>query len=105
MVSRLALDFDIPIMVAVAVVCLPMFFTGRGIARWEGLLLVVYYAAYTSVLILQSLGHDWLKPVTFSVAWFALPMTFLVLTLSFVREWRVSKQLPAAIATPTSANG
>jgi cation:H+ antiporter len=104
-VSPLALDFDIPIMVAVAVVCLPMFFTGRGIARWEGLLLMLYYVAYTTVLILHSLGHDWLKPVTFSLAWFALPMTFLVLILSFAREWRVRKQLQPAVATLPATPG
>lgn len=101
-VSPAALDFDIPIMVAVAVLCLPLFFTGRSIARWEGLLLILYYLAYTAVLILHSLGHDWLKPVSFSLAWFALPLTFLVLVLSFVREWRTRKQLRSAPATPTS---
>ena len=35
-VAPAALDFDIPVMVAVAVACLPIFFTGHVIARWEG---------------------------------------------------------------------
>ncbi len=37
-VSPAALRFDIPIMIAVALACLPVFFTGRQIARWEGAL-------------------------------------------------------------------
>jgi cation:H+ antiporter len=37
-VSRAALQFDIPVMVAVSLACLPIFFTGSMIARWEGAL-------------------------------------------------------------------
>jgi cation:H+ antiporter len=78
-VAAAALAFDIPVMLAVAVVCLPMFFTGRGLARWEGLVLLAYYVAYTTVLILKATGNPWLAPLTFSLAWGALPLTVLVL--------------------------
>jgi cation:H+ antiporter len=104
-VSPEALAFDIPVMVAVAVVCLPMFFTGRSIARWEGLLLVMYYVAYMTVLVLHSLGNAWLAPVTFSLAWFALPLSFLILILSFVREWQVRIQPLPAMAPPNPPMG
>ena len=36
-VRRAMLSFDLPVMIAVAVACLPVFFTGHLIARWEGL--------------------------------------------------------------------
>lgn len=78
-VAPAALAFDIPVMLAVAVVCLPMFFTGRGLARWEGLVLLAYYGAYMTVLILKATGNPWLAPLTFSLAWGALPLTVLVL--------------------------
>ena len=42
-----ALQFDIPFMIAVAVACLPIFFTGYRIARWEGAIFLAYYVAYT----------------------------------------------------------
>ncbi len=45
------LRFDIPVMIAVA--CLPVFFTGHVIARWEGVLFLGYYVAYTLYLILN----------------------------------------------------
>ncbi len=35
-VSEAALQLDIPVMIAVAAACLPIFFTGHVIARWEG---------------------------------------------------------------------
>lgn len=57
-VSAGVLSFDLPVMVAVAVACLPIFFTGHLIARWEGLLFLAYYAAYTLWLILKATHSD-----------------------------------------------
>ena len=53
-----ALRFDIPVMIAVAVVCLPIFFTGQQIARWEGGLFLGYYVAYTLYLVLSRDAAD-----------------------------------------------
>jgi cation:H+ antiporter len=52
-----ALSFDIPVMIATAVACLPIFLNGHKIARWEGGLLFGYYLAYTLYLILRATGH------------------------------------------------
>jgi cation:H+ antiporter len=52
-VESAALRFDIPVMIAVAVACLPIFFTGHMIARWEGVLFLAYYLAYTSYLLMR----------------------------------------------------
>lgn len=46
-VNPLMISFDIPIMIAVAVACLPIFFTGFTIARWEGVIFLGSYSAYT----------------------------------------------------------
>jgi cation:H+ antiporter len=53
-ISTTALRFDIPVMIAVAVACLPIFFTGNVITRWEGGLFFAYYIAYTTYLILAA---------------------------------------------------
>ena len=42
-VAANALAFDFPVMIAVAVACLPIFFAGYRINRWEGLLFLAYY--------------------------------------------------------------
>lgn len=53
-VSAEALSFDIPVMIAVSVVCLPIFVTGWKITRWEGLLFLGYYALYLSCLVVTA---------------------------------------------------
>ena len=45
---------DIPVMIAVAVACLPIFFTGHLIARWEGALFLAYYCAYTASIVIAA---------------------------------------------------
>lgn len=52
-----ALAFDIPIMMAVAVITLPIFFTGgHMIFRWEGGLFVILYAIYVGVMLSDASG-------------------------------------------------
>ena len=42
---------DMPIMVLVSLLCVPVFLTGRRVTRIEGVLFVVAYAAYLTYLI------------------------------------------------------
>ena len=53
-----ALRVDIPVMIAIAVICLPSFFTGREIARWEGIAFVALYVAYVGYLYLSATGSS-----------------------------------------------
>jgi cation:H+ antiporter len=80
-VSTSAATLDIPIMVAVAVLCLPVFI-GQSIGRWEGLLFLGYYVLYTTYLILAASHHDALSDLQ-DFARFVLPLT--VLTLLFAQ--------------------
>ncbi len=84
-VASAALNFDIPVMIAVAVACLPIFFTGRLIARWEGWLFLGYYIAYTLYLILTASQHTLLPAFSGAMVLFVLPLT--ALTLIFL-AWR-----------------
>lgn len=49
-----ALAFDIPVMVGVAVVCLPVFFTAYAISRGEGAMLLFFFVAYTLYILLSA---------------------------------------------------
>lgn len=80
-----AMRLDIPVMVAVAVACLPIFATGHVVARWEGALFLGYYAAYTLYLALDAQGHDALPAFSGAMIGFVLPLT--VVTLGVV-AWR-----------------
>jgi cation:H+ antiporter len=42
---------DIPVMIAISILCLPVMMTGRRISRAEGLLFLGLYVAYTIALI------------------------------------------------------
>lgn len=52
------LAIDIPVMTLVAILCLPIFFTGKTIARWEGLLFFIGYVAYTAYLVANALSQE-----------------------------------------------
>lgn len=45
------LTFDIPLMAGVAVLCVPVFISGRNVSRLEGALFVAMYLAYLAYLI------------------------------------------------------
>ena len=87
-VSNSVLWFDLPVMIATAVACLPIFLTGQVIARWEGALFLGYYVAYTVYLLLAATQHEALS--TFStVMWaFVLPLTGVTLLVTTLYAWR-----------------
>jgi cation:H+ antiporter len=90
-IAPAVLAFDLPVMVAVAVACLPVFFTGREIARWEGVLFLAYYAAYTAYLVLYAQRHDALGPFSAVMAGYVLPLTAVTLLVLVVRHWRAAR--------------
>lgn len=83
-----ALQFDIPVMLATAFACLPIFLTGMAISRWEGGLFVGYYLAYTIFLILSALQHEALGFYSDAMLAFVIPLTCLTLTITVIWELR-----------------
>ncbi len=87
-VSPGVLWMDMPIMIAVAVACLPIFFTQYVISRWEGTLFAGYYVAYTTYLVLTATAHPALSTFTTAVGVFVLPLTALGLGISVFQAWK-----------------
>jgi len=85
-VSRTAIDFDIPVMVAVAVVCLPIFLTGSRIRRWEGALFLSYYVAYTLFVVIAATNEDVDRNLSNPLIYGVIPLTLLALFLSFYQD-------------------
>jgi cation:H+ antiporter len=77
--------FDLPVMVAATLACLPLFASGHVIVRWEGGLFLAYYVAYMSYLVLASTQHDALPHLSPVMMEFVVPLT--VVTLAVV-TWR-----------------
>ncbi len=93
-VADAALRFDMPVMVAAAVLCLPIFVGGR-INRWEGGLFLAYYVAYTVYLLLDASGHDALGAYSAIMLGFVVPGTVITLAIVMVRTLRGGKPAPA----------
>ena len=78
-VAPAALRFDLPVMLATALACLPVFISGGRIARWEGAIFLAYYAAYVTYLLLQAAHHDALPAFSLAMMFFAIPLTVVTM--------------------------
>ena len=87
-VASQALEFDLPVMIAVAASCLPIFFTGHQISRWEGGLFVGYYMVYTVTLLMlatEGMAHPLFRTAMLG---FVLPLTATTLCIFAMRSFR-----------------
>jgi cation:H+ antiporter len=94
-VASSAITFDIPVMIAVAIACLPIFFTGYTIARWEGVVFLSYYVAYTLYLIFNATQHAALPVFSNVMLLFVLPITFITICVTTIRALK-NNRLPNA---------
>ncbi len=90
-VAASVLRVDFPIMMAVMIACLPIFFTGYTISRWEGFVFVGYYAAYMLLLYLTATDHGGLAAYQSAMFFFVIPLTALTLAVSVYRHLRQKK--------------
>lgn len=88
------LAFDIWVMLAVALACLPVFMTGREIARWEGGVFFGYYIAYVAYLVLAAQQQEVLPVFSSVMMGFVVPLTVVTLVVVVIRR-------PAAANEPT----
>jgi cation:H+ antiporter len=84
-VPAAVLAFDLWVMVAVALACLPIFVTGREIARWEGAVFVGYYTAYVTWLVLQAQQHAAAEPFSAAMLGFVGPLTVVTLMVVLLK--------------------
>jgi cation:H+ antiporter len=87
-VSDQLLAVDVPLMVAAAVACLPILFTGFAVTRSEGVLLLGFYVAYLGYLALVSTGSPTATTAGRILIDVAVPIAGVLLALIAVREWR-----------------
>ncbi|MDP1649342.1 MAG: calcium/sodium antiporter [Rubrivivax sp.] len=85
-VAPQVMHFDIWVMLAVTLACLPVFITGREIARWEGALFLAYYAAYVAWLILAAQHNAMLGAYSAVMMSFVLPLTLVTLVVMLIRR-------------------
>jgi cation:H+ antiporter len=96
-VAASALAFDIPVMVLVALACLPIFFTGHAVTRLEGGLFLCFYVAYTALLVMNASGHAGADVLGRLLLYGALPAVAVFLAGSVAAELR---RRPAVSRSP-----
>ena len=79
---------DMPVMIAAAIACLPLFATGYVLERWEGAVFFGFYVAYVSWLILDATDHGLRDSYRTAMLLFVLPLVLLTMTVILGREWR-----------------
>ncbi len=80
-VSRAAIELDIPVMIAVAVACFPIFLAGHRVGRWEGGLLFAGYLGYEAYRILEATNEHASRALGQVMLGVAVP--FVIATLAF----------------------
>jgi cation:H+ antiporter len=84
---------DIPVMVGVAVLCVPLFFIGSVLNRMEGLLFMLLYIAYTWYLVAMALKETYLPDLQQGILYGLLPAVVLFVVVSFIHDRMKNKQI------------
>jgi cation:H+ antiporter len=85
-IAPAVLNFDVWVMIAVAVACLPVLLLRQQIGRKRGLLFLAYYGAYVVYLILGAQQHDALDRFSAVMVSFVLPITVVTLVAMVLRQ-------------------
>jgi cation:H+ antiporter len=80
--------FDLPVMTAVAIACLPLMARGHRIPRWQGALFLAYYTAYVLYLVLAEREHAALEPFSVVMLEFVVPFTVVTIVAVFLSARR-----------------
>jgi len=80
------MNFDLWVMLATAIACVPVFLTGREIARWEGAIFLAYYVAYAAYLILAAQDHAHLAAYSTAMLSFVIPITIVTFVAVMLRK-------------------
>lgn len=94
-VSAHVIAVDLPVMLAAAIACLPVFFTGYRIDRWEGALFLLFYAMYLAYLVAAALNAgEWISLQT-SVLLFVAPLTAITLVATTIHALKTNPKSDA----------
>ncbi|QXH48990.1 calcium/sodium antiporter [Pseudomonas xanthosomatis] len=87
-ISPNALAFDLPVMLGVAALCLPVFYSGYRVTRAEGLVFLCLYLAYGLHVVTFTTGLPLAGRLERLMLFYVLPVLGLVLLYTTVRAWR-----------------
>lgn len=87
-VSQEAINLDLPIMLIVAIACLPLFWPGKELGRKEAIGFLFYYVAYMTYLVFLAMGHPFKETMEVIMVWGVFPITAFLVILKFLFDFR-----------------
>jgi cation:H+ antiporter len=95
-IAASAVQVDLPVMLAVAVACLPIFANGSVLNRWEGIAFLAGYAGYIIWLVLDATEHGTRDSYGNVMLFFVVP----VAAITVATLWYRGRHQPPATAPP-----
>jgi cation:H+ antiporter len=86
-VADVSLRLDLPVMMAATVVLVPIVWNGFEIKRWEGLVLIAFYAVYVTYLVLDASDSS-AAGVVGPAALIVAPLVAMTFAVTGVQGWR-----------------
>lgn len=90
-VAEAALRFDIPVMLTLSLLTLPLLYIGFRISRARGALLLSWYVAYVCYLVLGAQQPAVAEALWSGMVWIGLPLTLVWLGAGSLRQWRSAR--------------
>lgn len=85
---------DLPVMLGVAMLCLPLFFVGSMLTRLEGCFFLALYVAYVWYMIAVTLSAPYLQSLQSGIVYGLIPVVLLYTVLSLARDlWKRRSQV------------
>lgn len=81
-------NIDIPVMFGVALLCVPLFFTGAILNRIEGFLFLLLYVGYVWFLVASALALGYLATLQAAMVYGLIPIVVLYVLISLGLDWR-----------------
>lgn len=80
-------QIDLPVMLGVAVLCMPFFFTGSIVNRFEGIVFLTVYIAYVWYLVALAVSSEYFTALQAGILYGLVPAVVLLAVGSMVREY------------------
>lgn len=85
-------SFDIPVLLAAAIACLPLIFIGNRIEPWHGVVLLAVYVGYVFYLVTNPDGHASADGWRMALLTFVLPTAVLTFAIIVWRKlWAITE--------------
>jgi cation:H+ antiporter len=98
-----AVQVDIPVMIAVAVACLPIFVNGYVLDRWEGVVFFLLYCGYIAWLVIDATDSAIRDSYWRAMLFFVVPLVALTMAGTAYRDRQLDRARAFAEEEPVRA--